>query len=341
MIQAIFTADPDFTDLALAEWRKVGEPPRRALAPGVYLAAPRDDYWGTAQRWRRQPPIFVRHICPAQAEVALQGDTADLDRLATAVAPLLELLDPEISFSVQTRLLADGLAYKPFDLNQRLAAAAQAASAAPLDPRQPGQILSVVVAAADEGLRGYAGLSPAALNLSDWAGGVRRFAREPEQISRSEFKLLEALEWFKIDLPPRGVALDLGAAPGGWTRVLRQREQYVTAVDPADLHPSLLTDPSVRHLRLTAEQYLAADPDKFDLILNDMRLDGRDSARLMAAYATCLYPDGRALITLKLPQNGRESVLDHALAILGRAYHIAGARQFFHNRSEITVYLYK
>jgi 23S rRNA (cytidine2498-2'-O)-methyltransferase len=334
----IFTADPDFADLALAEWRKVGEPPR-PLAPGVYLAAPRDSYWSMAARWQNKPPIFIRHLCPAQTAIELTGSLDDLETLATAVTPLLERLKPDLPFSVQTRLLADKLAYKPFDVNQRLATAVQAASPAPLDPRQPQQILSVVIAADNELPVGYLGLSPVALNLSDWAGGARRFAREADQISRAEFKLLEALEWFNIDLPPRGVALDLGAAPGGWTRILRQREQYVTAVDPADLHPTLLTDPNVRHLRLTAEEYLYGDPDRFDFIANDMRLDGRDSARLMVAYAKCLYPGGQALITLKLPQNGREAVLDHAFNILRQAYEISGARQFFHNRSEITVYL--
>jgi 23S rRNA (cytidine2498-2'-O)-methyltransferase len=329
---AIFTADPDFADLALAEWRQVGGPPQR-LAPGVYLAAPRDDYWSTAVSWQQQPPIFIRHICPAQRPVKLTGQLTDLEQLATAVVTLGDLLDAGLPFSVQTRLLADNLAYKPFDANQRLAAAVQTISAAPLDVRNPQQVVSVVVAE-HEGLSGFVGLSPAALNLSNWAGGVRRFAREPEQISRAEFKLLEALEWFGIQLPPRGVALDLGAAPGGWTRILRRHEQYVTAVDPADLHHSLQQDRNVRQLRLTAEEYLQRDPDQFDLIVNDMRLDGRDSARLMVAYARRLYPGGQALMTLKLPQ-----AVDHALNILRRAYTIKGVRQFFHNRSEVTAYL--
>ncbi|MFO7537152.1 MAG: 50S rRNA methyltransferase, partial [Chloroflexota bacterium] len=107
----------------------------------------------------------------------------------------------------------------------------------------------------------------------------------------------------------------------------------------ARLHPSLHADPNVRHLRLTAEEYLDAGPDRFDLIVNDMRLDARDSARLMMAYARHLYRHGMALITLKLPQENRQAVLDHSFNILRRAYTITAARQLFHNRSEITVYL--
>lgn len=51
----------------------------------------------------------------------------------------------------------------------------------------------------------------------------------------AEFKLLEALEVFGIVLPSHGVALDLAAAPGGWTRVLRRAGEYVTAIDPGEL----------------------------------------------------------------------------------------------------------
>ncbi|HMN31064.1 MAG TPA: SAM-dependent methyltransferase, partial [Caldilineaceae bacterium] len=168
---------------------------------------------------------------------------------------------------------------------------------------------------------------------------MRRFAREEGQISRSEFKLLEALEYFQVVLPEHGVVLDLGAAPGGWTRVLRQRGQYVTAVDPGDLDTRLAGDRGVRHKRVTAEAYLADDPDQFDAIVNDMRMDARDSARLMVSYSRLLHPHGFALMTIKLPETKRTAALSHAFNILRQGYEIAGARHLFHNRSEITVYL--
>ena len=41
----------------------------------------------------------------------------------------------------------------------------------------------------------------------------------------------------------------------------------------------------------------------------------------------------------QLPEMRRETILDHTFAILRNAYTIAGARQLFHNRSEITLYL--
>lgn len=328
----IATADVAFAPAALAEIKAAQGQVVAELAPGVWSVQLPGDFFALAERWRQQPPIFVRHICPVQTVLPLADGIENM--VATAVTFFTHLLEPDWPFSVQTRVLGE-LPIKPFDINQPLGAKLAEASGAPLDVRRPFQILSVVVA----GDAAYLGLSLATNNLSDWAGGVRRFARDKDQVSRAEFKLLEALEVFKIELPPRGRALDLGAAPGGWTRVLRQKEQYVTAVDPAWLHASLQKDKGVRHLRLTAEEYLADYPDTYDVIVNDMRLDARDSARLMGEYGRYLYPHGLALITLKLPEKRYDSALDHALNILRQKFTIAGARQLFHNRSEVTVYL--
>ncbi|HXF62258.1 MAG TPA: SAM-dependent methyltransferase [Caldilineaceae bacterium] len=337
--ELILTADPDFVELALDELRAAdpGAEVTGELAPGVLLVGSRRDFATLAGRWQESPPIFVRHICPVQVAAPLAGQMADLETLAHyAGAELASSLNPSLSFSVQARVFGD-LPYKPYDIHQRLAPLLAEISGAALDVRAPQQVVSVVCAGRER--TAYLGLSAAAHNLSNWAGGMRRFAREEGQISRAEFKLLEAIEVFGLSLPPRGVALDLGAAPGGWTRVLRLHQQYVTAVDPGDLDPRLAQDRGVRHKRMTAEAYLADEPDQFDIIVNDMRMDARDSARLMVAYARQLYRHGWALMTLKLPEQKRRTALDHAMNILRQGYTIAGARHLFHNRSEITVYL--
>lgn len=341
--QWIITADPDFADLAQDEVLAVDDAAQiDQLASGVLLITSSVDFARLAELWVVTPPIFVRHVCPVQALVFLdaprQGETPDVTRLVeTVTTDILPALQPSWTFSVQTRVLDGGV--KPYTVNQAVADALQAAGPA-LDVRVPMQIVSVVLAGSGTGrLTAWIGASVADHNLSDWAGGMRRFAREPGQISRAEFKLLEAIEVFLVEMPPRGVALDLGASPGGWTRVLRNLGQYVTAVDPGDLDPRLATDPGVRHKRMTAEAYLAEGPDPFDIIVNDMRMDARDSARLMVRYADVLYRHGWALMTLKLPSIDRHKVLDHSFAILREVYTIAGARQLFHNRSEVTVYL--
>jgi 23S rRNA (cytidine2498-2'-O)-methyltransferase len=342
----IATFAPDSHAVATEELSRLARGSQIAseLAPGVLLLDLAEPFPALAERWRQQPPIFIRHICPADEHIPLHAADDDLAILRQAVAAgIAGLIEPGLTFSVQSRVFA-AVPYKPFDLNNTLAEVIRDVSHAPLDVRAPQQIVSLAIGAAPATAPGpepcaLLGLSLAIRNLSNWAGGVRRFAREDGQISRSEFKLLEALELFQIDLPAHSVALDLGAAPGGWTRILRQRDLYVTAIDPAPLDPRLAGDRRVRYKPLTAQDYLQAEPDQFDLIVNDMRMDARDSARLMVAYARYLYRHGAALMTLKLPESGQRPVLDHALTILRQAYEIAGARQLFHNRSEVTVYL--
>ena len=351
MPQLLLSADPGFMHLALEEFRRDSRngTPLEQLATGVYLVDCDEGFWGLAETWIDDPPVFARHICPVDLTYPLIATPRDLSRLSeAAVDEYADLLDPEVSFSVQSRILLD-LPYKPFDVNRAVSAALARATNSPLDVRQPFQILSVVCAAANRGQESgkpaassdgqlaFLGLSLASHNISDWAGGVRRFRREKEQISRAEFKMLEALEAFRIDLPAGGVALDLGAAPGGWTRVLRQKGQFVTAVDPAELHPRLAADRGVRHKKMTAEAYLQEGPDTFDFLVNDMRMDARASARLMNAFSDHLYPHAEALMTLKLGKTA--AALDPACTILRERYTILHMRQLFHNRNEVTIHL--
>ncbi len=339
--EVILTADPDFLGLALDEWRAVDSRAGlvQELAPGVVLAAGQLSFADLAAAWQQAPSIFVRHVCPVHASAPLAGSGDDLDVIGqVASGEVALMLEADAPFSVQTRVFG-ALPYKPFDVNQTLAPLLAEISGAALDVRHPFQVVSVVCVGGAAGGQAYLGASAAAHNLSDWAGGMRRFAREDDQVSRSEFKLLEAIEVFGLTLSARGVALDLGAAPGGWTRILRSHAQYVTAVDPGDLDPRLASDRGIRHKRMTAEAYLDDEPDRFDVIVNDMRMDAQESARLMVAYARQLYAHGWALMTVKLAEKNRRTTLDRVFAILREAYTIAGARHLFHNRSEITVYL--
>lgn len=335
----IMSADPAYLTLAIDEIKEIDSQLEhfQEIGSGVVLGITAVGFFSIAEAWRQSPPIFARHICPIQLIVPFANLETDLGHLQTAVKEqLAPFFDPEMPFSVQTRCFGSG-SFKPFEINEALALLIEAESGAPLNVKSPVQVLSVVT----NDSHAYLGISLVQHNLSDWAGGVRRFAKEKGQISRAEFKLLEAFEQFGLDLPARGHALDLGAAPGGWTRVLRQKGQLVTAVDPGQLHPSLIHDKAIRHIPIAAEKYLTQYPDMYDLIVNDMRLDARDSARLMVAYAPYLYEHGEAIMTLKLPTVNLLKPLNHAINILNQAYDIAQTRQLFHNRKEVTLYLRK
>jgi 23S rRNA (cytidine2498-2'-O)-methyltransferase len=157
--------------------------------------------------------------------------------------------------------------------------------------------------------------------------------------NRAGYKLLEALETFKIDLPAGGRALDLGAAPGAWTLVLRQHGLQVTAVSPGRLYPQLRKDRGVFHRQMEAEVYLPQVEGLFDFMTNDMRMAAQDSARVMVGYAPYLRPQGQAIMTLKLRQHNRQRAMDHSFRILRKAYQIVRVRQLVSNRKEVTLFL--
>jgi 23S rRNA (cytidine2498-2'-O)-methyltransferase len=202
----------------------------------------------------------------------------------------------------------------------------------------------VVISVLCTGHKAYVGISTTEENLSSWPGGARHLAQTTEQISRAEFKLLEALEVFGLSLPAGGKVLDLGAAPGGWTRLFLEAGMHVVAVDPAQLDPRLAKRPHLEQYRGYAEHYLEDAVRrrlKFDVIANDMRMDARDAARLLASASPCLRMDGFVLSTFKLPHATREidplTTLRAALDMLNQRYGIVQALQLFHNRQEVTV----
>jgi 23S rRNA (cytidine2498-2'-O)-methyltransferase len=83
--------------------------------------------------------------------------------------------------------------------------------------------------------------------------------------SRSTLKLVEAFHTFlgerELDLLHAGMrAVDLGAAPGGWTWQLAHRGLKVTAVDNGPLKGDIADDPLVTHLRADGLRYVPKKP---------------------------------------------------------------------------------
>jgi 23S rRNA (cytidine2498-2'-O)-methyltransferase len=181
------------------------------------------------------------------------------------------------------------------------------------------------------------GLNRLEHSLSDWPGGRMRLARSDDRVSRSEFKLEEAIETFDLQLPEGGKALDLGASPGGWTRILRQHGQQVWSIDPGDLDRRVAADRGVHHVATTAGEFFRRNQLRFDVVVNDMRMDQLMSARVMLDAVPHLHRGALAVVTLK---GGARNPLDaarRAMDVLRKNYDIHTARQLHHNRNELTV----
>ncbi len=266
-----------------------------------------------------RPVLFTRHLFPVTLKLAPGADPLDhADEIAAS-------LDPQLSYSVQARS-AGGPA-----TTRALSEALRGRGHTP-DIRRPAQAVSLYYA--DDAL--YIGVSPTQWNLSDWNGGMMHFSAK-DLISRAECKLLEAFTVFGVALRPRMRALDLGASPGGWTRALAARGLEVTAVDPAALDARVAALPNVRHARQTAQAFMRGDGDTYDLIASDMKIDAQRSLSILFDLLPKLKPEGSILSTLKLPKQDTAKIAAACVSAIRERAVLLGARQLFHNRSEITV----
>ena len=192
----------------------------------------------------------------------------------------------------------------------------------------------------------WTGVSHAATG-SAWPMGIPRLAMPHGAPSRSTLKLAEALVTFLDDderlrwLRPAMRAVDLGAAPGGWTWQLAQRGLRVVAVDNGPLKGSVTSDPLVEHVRADGMTYRPRRA--VDWMVCDMLLQPSRVATLVAAW----IGDGacrRTIFNLKLPMKKRDAEVQRCAANIHdalrqrRVKHVLRFRQLYHDREEITGY---
>jgi len=326
--QVIFTAAPEFAQVALNEVQQIDRQSKllQWLDRGIGLIELSNvSFSDLAPQISATKAAFIRHLCPVMEKLPL-----DATSLQRAIAVQIPVFDRAATLSIQIRSSTKDI--NPSELRKILINDLINAGLK-VEVKDPVQIISIFC----DSNTAYLGFSNAAENLSSWAGGMHRFAHEDDQISRAEFKLLEAIDVFNLKLPTEGLALDLGASPGGWTRILRKRGLSVVAIDPGDLADSLQVDPNTMHYRQLVQQYLPHCRDHYDLIVNDMRMNSIDSAKNMIAASKVLKEDGLAVMTLKLPSKGVKGVITNTIALLQNNYEVIGIRNLFHNRQEATL----
>lgn len=336
----LISCDPESRALAVEEIAPLLPGPLEWLDAGIALGRTEAGFDSFAAAVEKAAPVFVRHIAPAEVEIPLTAADEDLDRLKGVVSGFAGRVGRGAAFSVQSRILGEGnLPYRKVAVNETLSRHLETATGAKMDARRPELVVSILCTPD----RGFLGVSRTAQNRSAWPGGMHRFRHEEGRISRSEHKLLEALSVFGIELPEKGTALDMGAAPGGWTRVLRQRGLEVVAVDPAELDARLGRDEGVVHVRQRIQEYRPGDR-RFEVIVNDMRMDAPESVEIMLRARPWLKDGGAGVLTLKLPKrlSPARRTLETVRGLVSRlaqGYAVRGVRQLYHNRSEVTVAL--
>jgi len=193
----------------------------------------------------------------------------------------------------------------------------------------------------------FVGTSRAATGAR-WPMGIPRLAMPRSAPSRSTLKLAEAFIAFLDDdeeharaLKPGMRAVDLGAAPGGWTWLLAERGLRVTSIDNGPLKGEIANDPLVEHLRVDGLAWRPRRP--VDWMVCDIVLQPSRIAALVASWIA----EGdcrRTIFNLKLPMKKRYAEVERCEGIIRDAldrrrlrYRLA-FRQLYHDREEITGY---
>lgn len=330
------TSNRGFGKLAASELQRLFDRAKtQSLSPGDVFRFDADtDRETTMRRIREKEPIFLRHMQPADRIVPITDTEATIAAIRSAVAEAgLPVRGKKVA--VQARKaeapqtpMAD---VAPIAVKSAIDEALEGTYGAIPVVRDMEWIISVYLARDTA----YIGWSTPEENLSSWSGGAIHFRKEDGDISRAKFKLMEAEEAFRLDFGEFYSALDIGAAPGGWSSFLLEKGLRVTAVDPADMHPSLLRERGFTYVKKNAANVRFPDGE-FDLLVCDMSWDPLNMAALVKRLLPAVSREGTVLTTVKLMHGKAFATLREVERIMEPEAKLVKAKQLFHNREELT-----
>jgi len=303
-----------------------------------------------ASAWRRavhaHPPIFVRSLWTGTGPHAISThDHGRPDRIAPLAAAFADLaamhghrapwLPPWIEYPDTNE--GKALSTLARALDARLANALRERGLAADDARRRSHVLLV------DGATAYVGTADPDIG-SPWPLGIPRLRMPRDAPSRSTQKLAEAIAVFlgarERTLMHEGqAAVDLGAAPGGWTWQLLSRGLQVAAVDNGALAPSIARDPNVEHVRGDGLKWRPKRP--VDWLVCDIVEKPSRIATLVADWLAS-GAAGNAIFNLKLPMKKRRDEVLRCGDLIRNRLDTAGIdatlafRQLYHDREEVT-----
>lgn len=208
-------------------------------------------------------------------------------------------------------------------------------AAAVKEPRSAHDILVQVYLDGDRTL--WLSTATFATGVSPYIAGNRRLREREGAPSRSAKKLEEA--FLELGSKPTSgeTAVDLGAAPGGWTFALARHGAVVTAVDHGalDLPKDQTLTKRVTHLEENGLKY--RPPGPVDWMTCDMLVSPKETLAVLDEWLR----DGlmsRFVVNIKLPQGRPWPIIQQAAALLrAHPWAVMKARHLYHDRREITL----
>jgi 23S rRNA (cytidine2498-2'-O)-methyltransferase len=194
------------------------------------------------------------------------------------------------------------------------------------------------------GTEACVGVSPVT-NSSQWVMGIPRLRMPSSAPSRATLKLEEAWHHFvpaqewedRLALSMK--AVDLGAAPGGWTWQLVKRGMFVDAIDNGPMDKALMDSGQVNHILADGFVYEPKKPVDWlvcDIVDKPARVAGMISRWVTKGWCR------EVVFNLKLPMKQRYAEVKKCEERLMAEMAAAGIRatinfkQLYHDREEVT-----
>ena len=204
-------------------------------------------------------------------------------------------------------------------------------------------------------------------NTSEHVMGIMRLKFPNQSPSRSTLKLDEAFltfvpEWERETRITSGMkAVDLGAAPGGWTYQLVRRGMMVTSVDNGPMAESLMETGQVKHLQMDGYKFQPPKPivhwlsrrltngkmvevpdaTPLDWMVCDIIDKPQRSARLIIDWMSQGWCR-ECIVNLKLPMTKKYETIKEQLQVIrdqiGDRCKVE-AKHLYYDRDEITVHV--
>jgi 23S rRNA (cytidine2498-2'-O)-methyltransferase len=330
------TASANYINQALEEAREVDKQLKilQNYDNGILLAATtmsKEDFTTTLLNSK---PVFIRHISSFHA-IGEINENMTTDEIAAMIMKHNSIIEKNVKVAVQIRKVRGEYYFNPIDLKGKIDELLLEMGSEP-EIKEPDYIISVLL----DGAKCYIGMSHGMLNVSTWSGGMIHYKKDEVDISRAKYKLLEAISVFKLDLSNVHTALDLGAAPGGWTSVLLEKEIAVTAVDILPMDVRLNKYQNYTNIKGNITE-LDLPEESFDLLTADISSNPKSTATMINKASRFLKNNGYAIVTVKLMGDKVRRGIKEVKEIYQEVFSIEEVKQLFHNKDEITLLLKK
>lgn len=210
------------------------------------------------------------------------------------------------------------------------------------DPTKPKLLLTFF-----SGTKVFIGYAPSN-NSAKWPMGIPRLKFPKTAPSRSTLKLEEAWHYFIPSkdwdkrLAPAMKAVDLGAAPGGWTWQLVNKHMYVTAIDNGPMQQQLMETGQVEHIKADGFTYKPKKPVDW-MVCDIVEKPARTAAMVEVWFIEKWCRE--AIVNFKLPMKQRYQEVTKLINKLHEQFIAHGikvkitCKQLYHDREEITCHL--